>query len=327
MRLPRRHLLAGLSAGLGLPVHVALAQRAGAWPDRPVRIIVPFPPGGSNDTVARILQPRLQELLGKPVVVDNRGGASGSVGAAEAARAAPDGYTWVLVNDTLAANDTLMSLPYKATESFSYATVVGTCPYALVTQAGSPYRSFNDVVAAAKATPNSLNYATTGAGSLAHIATVLLQQQREFSLVHVPYRGGGPALQDVLAGHVPLFMSNIVILLQHLRAGTLRALGVTSPAPSRFLDGVATFASQGFSNFNALTYWALVGPAGIPEPIVTTMHATIARVLQEPQIRQRMEEQGADILASSPAETAAFIRGEAAKWGAVIRDNNIRAET
>ncbi|MBK1661614.1 tripartite tricarboxylate transporter substrate binding protein [Paracraurococcus ruber] len=297
----------------------------GRWPA--VRIIVPFPPGGSNDTVARILQPRLQEILGRPIVVDNRGGASGSVGANEAQRSPPDGYTWILVNDTLAANDTLLSLPYKATENFSYATVVGTCPYAFVTQPGAPWRSFADVVTAARAAPGSLNYATTGAGSLAHIATVLLAQQRDIRLTHVPYRGGGPALQDVLAGHVPLFMSNIVILLQHLRAGTLRALGVTTAEPSRFLAGVPTFAEQGFPGFSALTYWALLGPGGIPEPIVAAMQQAVALTLQDPNVKARMEEQGADIRASSPADTAAFIRAEAARWGAVIRDNNIKVET
>jgi tripartite-type tricarboxylate transporter receptor subunit TctC len=319
----RRTLLALAGGTLAAPG----VRAQGAWPDRPVRFVIPFPPGGSNDTVARILQPRLQEILGRPIVIDNRGGASGSVGAGEAARAAPDGYTWALVNDTLAANDTLMQLPYKAVESFSYATVVGTCPYAFVCRADAPFRSFADVVAAAKRAPDTLNYATTGSGSLAHIATVLLSQRAEMRLVHVPYRGGGPALQDVLAGHVPLFMSNIVILLPHLRAGTLRALGVSSAQPSRFMPGTPTFVQLGFPGFEALTYWALVGPAGIPQPIVDRMQDAIARTLQDATVRARMDEQGADILASTPAQTAAFIRAEAAKWGQVIRDANIRAES
>ena len=220
--LHRRHL-ATLAAGALSAPRIAGAQ--GTWPDRPIRIIVPYPPGGSNDTVARILQPKLQEILGKPIVIENRGGASGSVGAGEAARAAPDGATWLLANDTIATNDTLMQLPYRTMQDFSFCTVVGTCPYALLAHPGTPYRSLAEVQAAAKAAPATLNYATTGVGSLAHVSATLLQQRGDFRLVHVPYRGGGPALQDALAGHVPLFMSNIVIVMPHVRSGGLRALG------------------------------------------------------------------------------------------------------
>lgn len=316
----RRHLPL-----LATPLLLPGAARAQAFPERPIRVIVPFPPGGSNDIVARVLQPRLQEALGRPVVVDNRGGASGSVGAGEAARAAPDGGTWVLVNDTLANNDTLMQLPYRL-DAFSFATVVGTCPYGFVTQRGAPFADFAAVAAQAKLRPDTLQYATTGTGSLAHIATTLLAREGGFRLTHVPYRGGGPALQDVLAGHVPLFMSNIVIIMQHLRAGTLRALGVTSPEPSRFLPGVPTFRQLGFPGFDALTWWAMIGPAGIPAPLVERMHQAVAAATQDAAVKARMEELGADILASPPAEAAAFIRGEAARWGRVIREANIQAD-
>lgn len=316
---------AALAAPIILPAGV-LAQGA-AFPDRPIRIIVPFPPGGSNDVVARVLQPRLQEALGRPVVVDNRGGASGSVGAGEAARAAPDGSTWVLVNDTLAGNETLMSLPYRVPDGFSFATLVGTCPYAFVTQANAPFRDWAAVVREARERPGTLNYATTGSGSLAHVATVLLTARGGFGLTHVPYRGGGPALQDVLAGHVPLFMTNIVIVLNHLRQGTLRALGVTSPEPSRFLPGVPTFRQLGFDGFDALTYWAMVGPAGIPEPLLARMHDAVRRATQDPTVKSRMEELGAEVVAAPPAETRDFIAAETQRWGRVIRDNQIRPES
>jgi tripartite-type tricarboxylate transporter receptor subunit TctC len=323
--MERRTLLtASLAAGLAAP-RLALSQ--GAWPDRPIRIIIPFPPGGSNDTVARILQPRMQEILGRPIVVENRAGASGSVGNGEAARAAPDGHTWLLANDTLATNDSLMQLPYKALENFSYCTLVGTCPYALVTHPSTPFQNFGQLVEAAKARPKTLNYATTGVGSGAHIATVLLQQRGGFELEHVPYRGGGPALQDALAGHVPLFMSNIVIILQHIREGRLRPLGVTQKTESRYLPGVVPFARQGFPDFEALTYWVLVGPARIPAPIVQRMRDAVAQALQDANVQARMADQGADIVASSPADTEAFVRSEVEKWGAVIRDNGIRADS
>lgn len=322
--MERRTLLTATAAGLAAP-HLALAQ--GAWPDRPIRIIVPYPPGGSNDTVARILQPRMTEMLGRPVIVENRAGASGSVGSSETARAAPDGYTWLLANDTLATNETLMQLPYRVMEAFSVCTVVGTCPYALVTHPSTPFQTFAQMVEAAKARPATLNYATTGVGSGAHIATVLLQQRGSFRLEHVPYRGGGPALQDSLAGHVPLFMSNIVIILSHIRAGALRPLGLTQKTPSRYLPGVTPFTELGFPDFEALTYWILVGPAGIPAPIVTRMRDVVARALQDATVQARMAEQGADIVASTPADATAFLRAEIEKWGAVIRDNNIRADS
>jgi tripartite-type tricarboxylate transporter receptor subunit TctC len=328
--MERRTLLAvpfaATLGGLAAP-HVATAQGVGSWPERPIRMLIPYPPGGSNDTVARILQPKLTEILGRPVVVENRAGASGSVGAGEAARAAPDGYTWLLANDTLATNDTLMQLPYRALEGFSFCTLVGTCPYALVTHPQQPFQNFQQMVAAAKARPQSLNYATTGVGSGAHIATVLLQQRGEFQLEHVPYRGGGPALQDALAGHVPLFMSNIVIILPHIRAGALRPLGITQKTRSRYLPDVVPFVDQGFPDFEALTYWVLVGPARIPAPIVARMQQAVAQALQDATVQARMADQGADIVAADPARTEAFIREEVAKWGRVIRDNNIRAES
>ena len=322
--MERRILFGAALAGLAAP---GIARAQGTWPERPIRIIVPFPPGGSNDTVARILQPRLTEILGRPIVVENRAGASGSVGNGEAARAAPDGYTWLLANDTLATNETLMQLPYRVMESFSFATVVGTCPYALVTHPSTPFQNFQQMAAAAKARPSTLNYATTGVGSGAHIATVLLQQRGGFQLEHVPYRGGGPALQDALAGHVPLFMSNIVIILNHIRAGGLRPLGITQKTESRFLPGVVPFAQQGFADFEALTYWLLVGPARIAAPIVARMQQVVALALQDANVQARMNDQGADIVAASPAQTEAFVLAEIEKWGAVIRDNNIRAES
>ena len=329
----RRPLLVATAAGLAAP-GVLRAQggstqsgsNQSGWPNRPVRIVVPYPPGGSNDVVARLLQPKLGEALGQPVIVENRGGASGSVGGGEVARAAPDGNTWLLANDTLATNDTLMSLPYRATEAFSPCTVVGTCPYALLAHPSTPYRTLADAVSAAKAAPETLNYATTGNGSLAHISTVLLQQRGEFRLVHVPYRGGGPALQDALAGHVPLFMSNIVIVIPHVRGGALRALGVSAASPSPYLPGVAPFAQLGFPGFEALTYWMLLGPAGVPDEIVARMHRTVAAVANDPAVRPKLEEQGVTLTTTPPAAAAAFLRREVENWGRVIRDNAIRAD-
>ena len=327
MVIARRSLLAATTGGLAIP-YLARAQgsSAGGWPNRPIRLIVPWPPGGSTDTVARIYQARLGEVLGQPVVIENRGGASGSIGSSEAARAAPDGYTWMLAYDNEATNQTVMRLPYKLSEAFAPVTLVATGPLALVAHQSTPWRSFAEVVQAAKTAPDSLNYATSGVGGLAHVSTVRLQNQGDFRMVHVPYRGGGPALQDAIAGHVPLFMSNVVIISQHIRSGLLRPLGVTTKEETRHVPGVKPFAQQGFTDFEAPTWWAMLGRAGTPEPILRRMYDSMMRVLGEEEVRRKIEEQGADVIASSPDECSRFLGREVQRWGEVIRANNIRAD-
>lgn len=322
--MKRRHLLASMPAGLLLP---AVARAQAAWPDRPVRLIVPFPPGGSTDTIARIIQPQMSELLGRPLVIENRGGASGAVGAIEAARAAADGYTWLLAYDNEATNQTVMRLPYRALEAFAPVSLVATGPLCMVAHQSTPYRSFADVVTAAKAAPETIPFATSGVGGLAHVSTTLLQQQGGFKLVHVPYRGGGPAVQDAIAGQVPLFMSNVVIISQHIRAGTLRPLGVTTKGETRHVPGVRSFAQQGFGDFEAPTWWAFLGRAGTPEPILARMQEILAKVLANPAVKAKIEEQGADLVASDPAECRRFLTAEIEKWGGVIRANNIRIDS
>ncbi len=326
--MQRRTLFALTAGGLAAP-HLLRAQgsQAGAWPERPVRLVIPFPPGGSTDTIARIFQPKLSEALGRPVVIDNRGGASGSIGAIEAARAAPDGYTWLLAYDNEATNQTVMRLPYQAMEAFAPVSLVATGPLAMVAHQGTPYQTFQDVVDAAKWAPDSIGFATSGVGGLAHVSTTLLQQRGGFSLTHVPYRGGGPAVQDAVAGNVPLFMSNVVIISQHMRAGTLRPLGVTTKGETRHVPGVWSFAQQGFGDFEAPTWWAFLGRAGTPEPILRRMQEALATALADPQVRSRIEEQGADVVASAPAECGRFLTREIEKWGQVIRENRISVDS
>jgi tripartite-type tricarboxylate transporter receptor subunit TctC len=328
--MQRRSLLAlSAAAGLAAP-SLPRAQGdggAGGWPERPVKVIVPFPPGGSTDTIARIVQPRLSGLLGRPVVIDNRGGASGSVGAIEAARAAPDGYTWFLAYDNEATNQTVMRLPYRTLEAFAPVSLVATGPLCMVAHQSTPYRAFQEVVDAARRAPETIPFATSGVGGLAHVSTTLLQQQGGFRLVHVPYRGGGPAVQDAVAGQVPLFMSNVVIISQHIRAGTLRPLGVTTRGETRHVPGVRSFAQQGFGDFEAPTWWAFFGRAGTPEPILRRMDEAMGQVLADPAVRSRIEEQGADVVASSAADCGRFIAAEVEKWGRVIRENGIQADS
>jgi tripartite-type tricarboxylate transporter receptor subunit TctC len=320
-----RRLLLGLAAaGLAAP---GILRAQSAWPERPIRLIVPWPPGGSTDTIARLLQPKLSEALGKPVIIENRGGASGSIGAIEAARAAADGYTWILVYDNEATNQTVMRVPYRTLEAFAPVSLVATGPLAMVAHKDTPYRTFQDVVDAAKRDPDSVNYATSGVGGLAHVSTTLLQDRGGFKMVHVPYRGGGPAVQDAVAGHVPLFMSNVVIISQHIRAGTLRPLGVTTKGETRHVPGVKSFSQQGFSDFEAPTWWAFLGRAGTPEPILRQMQQALAQTLADPDVRARIEEQGCDVAATSPEECGRFLGNEIERWGKVIRDNNIRVDS
>ncbi|MBS7812881.1 tripartite tricarboxylate transporter substrate binding protein [Roseococcus sp. XZZS9] len=312
---------------LAAPSYLRGQSLGAGFPDRPIRLIVPWAPGGSVDTIARIYQPRLAEVLGRPVIIDNRGGASGATGAIEASRAPDDGSTWVFVYDTQATNETVMRLPFRTMEAFVPVCHVASGPLAMVAHQSTPYRDFQEVVAAAKAAPETLNYATSGVGGLAHVATTLLQQEGGFRMVHVPYRGGGPAVQDVVAGHVKLFMTNVVIVSQHFRSGVLRPLGVSTRTESRHVPNTRSFAQQGFGSFEAPTWWALLGRAGTPDTLVRQMNEAMVKVLNEPAVKSRIEEQGCDVVGSTPEECRRFMEAEITKWGRVITDNNIRVDS
>ncbi|CAA9279635.1 MAG: BUG/TctC family periplasmic protein [uncultured Acetobacteraceae bacterium] len=316
----RRDFLALTAVGLATP---SVLRAQGAWPDRPLRLIVPWPAGGGTDIIARLFVPKLSEVLGKPVVIENRGGASGSIGAIEAARAAPDGYTWMLAFDPEASNQTIMRLPYRLMEAFAPISLVATAPLTLVAGQNAPWRTLPELVESAKRSPHPIGYATAGIGTLAHISTTLLQQTGGFKLMHVPYRGGGPATQAALAGEVPLFVTPIPPANQHIRAGMLRPLAVTTENESRHVPGVKSFAQQGFAGFEAPTWWALLGRAGTPEPILRRMSEAMTATLAAPEVRGRIEEQGADVVASGPEQCRRFLNAEVEKWGRVILDNNI----
>jgi len=325
----RRSLLAA-PAILALPA-IARAQPAASpaqgWPDRPVRVIVPWAPGGSTDAMARLLQQRLSERLGQPIVIENRGGASGSIGAAQAALAAPDGYTWLLAFDTQGVNPGLMRLPFDTIGDFAPVTLIARGPMFLVTQKDKPFRTIQDWLAAARKDPEKITYATSGSGTLAHLAMTLLATQGNFKVTHVPYRGGGPATTAMLGGEIDSYMTNAVVVMPHIRAGNLRALAVTSAERWPGLPEIPTFGEIGLSGAESYTWWAWFGRAGTPAPILDRMGEVLRATLREPAISARIEELGANVVASSPAELAAFLKSEIDKWGAVIRENNIRAES
>jgi len=319
--MQRRALTLGLLAAPSL----SLAQEA--WPSRPVRLIVGWPPGGSVDIVARLLQPRLQALLGQAVVVENRPGATGTVGAAEAARAAPDGLSWLIAQDSQVITPAIMNLPYDARRDFASVMLIGRGPLLVTSHPTNPWNSFSELMAAARARPpGSIAYATAGVGTMMHVAMVQLCNLAGVELTHVPYRGGAPALADALAGQVPLFVTNAPVGGPHVRSGALKGLGVTTATAWRDLPGVPSFQEQGITGFEAPTWWGVFSPAGVPAPLRERMSATLAQILAEPETRTRIEAQGMDVLAVAGDGFASFVMTEAERWARVVRANNIRVE-
>lgn len=312
-------------AALGLSVF-ALCAGAQDWPSRPVRLIAPFPPGGSVDQVARLLANYLTPQLGQQVVVDNRGGAAGSIGTTFAAKSAPDGYTFLVVFDTHGVNPSLIpGIGYDSQRDLAPVMLISRSSMVVTTHASQPYRTFFDVVKAAKAKPDALGYGTIGAGSLGHLAMALLQTDGDFRLTHVPYKGGGPLMQDAIAGHVPLAIGTTFLLSPHINTKAIRPVAVTGTVRVPQFPDVPTLAEQGFKGFEAYAWWGLLAPIKTPQPILDRVHAELVKVLKTPAASERLTAQGMDIVASSPGEFAKFLNGEIERWGKVVRDNKIKA--
>ncbi len=303
----------------------AIAQ---SWPTKPVTFVVPFPPGGSVDPLARLIGAKLSDALGQQFVVDNKPGAAGSIGAGAVAKAAPDGYTWLFVFDTHAVNPALIpSLPFDTKKDLAPVTLVGTAPMAIATAPDKPYKSFDDVIKASKAKPKSVSYGTVGSGSLGHLTMTLVGQAAGIDIVHVPYRGGGPMVQDAIGGHTELAIGSVAVISPHVRSGKLRAVAVTGDKRTHVLPDVATLAEGGFPGFSALAWWGIFAPAGTPQPILDKFHAEVMKVLQLPDVRETLTQKlGMDIAASTPQELGAFLDKEMARWGEVVRKNGIKTD-
>jgi tripartite-type tricarboxylate transporter receptor subunit TctC len=312
-------------AGAALP----FAARAQGWPSGIVRIIVPFPPGGSVDAIARMVQPGLQQRLGATVIVENRPGSSGSIGAAAVAKAAPDGNTWLFVFDTHAVNPALIpNLPYDSQKDLDPVLLIGTAPNVLATHPSRPYRTLADVVEAAKAKPRAITFASVGAGSLGHLTVVLLSKRAGVELVHVPYRGGGPAINDAIAGHVDLIVASTALLNPHLQAGTLRGLVQTGLKRQPSLSDLPTADESGFSGFQSLAWWGVYGPAGTPKSIAERFQAELTAVLKDERVaKQLTETQQITPTLGGPEELRKFFDEQARTWGAVVRENGIKSDT
>jgi tripartite-type tricarboxylate transporter receptor subunit TctC len=306
----------------------ALAAQAQAWPTKPVRFIVPFPPGGSVDPLARVLGARLADSLGQQFIVENKPGASGSIGTAFVAKSAPDGYTYVFVFDTHAVNQSLIpNLPYDTLTDLAPVMLVGTAPMAIVTSPGKPYQTFGDVMHEAKAKPEAITIGSVGNGSMGHLAMIVVQQQGGFRITHVPYKGGGPMMADVMGKQVELGIASVAALSANVRAGKLRALAVTGEKRSGVMPDVPTLAEQGLSGFSAYAWWAILAPAGTPRPIIDKFHSELVKVLGQPDLRKQLTETlGMDLQVSSPEGLQKFVVGEVERWGKVVKANNVRAD-
>jgi tripartite-type tricarboxylate transporter receptor subunit TctC len=316
-----------IALALLLALSFNLVQGQEAWPTRPIRFILPFPPGGGTDILGRLIAERLSANLGQPVVTENRGGAGGNVGAEAAARSASDGYTIVLVAPSLAISPTLYSkLNYDPVKDFAPISLVATVPNVMITQASLPVQSLQDFIAFARSKPGALNFGSGGAGTSNHLAGELFNIVTGVKLVHVPYKGVNLAMQDVLAGNVHLVFIGIPAAAPHIKAGRLRALAAVAPQRSSALPEVPTVAEAGLRDFEVTTWYGVLAPAGTPRPVVARLNSELVKIMHSPELKERLAATGTEPLTSTPEEFAAYIKREIAKWGEVIRKAGVKAD-
>jgi tripartite-type tricarboxylate transporter receptor subunit TctC len=320
-------------SGWGVALLATMVAWAGpapaqSFPERPVRFVVPFPPGGTVDPLARLIGSKLSAALGQQFIVDNRTGGSGTIGTAVAAKANPDGYTYVFVFDTHAVNPSLIpNLPFDTLKDLAPVMLVGRAPYGVVTQPAKPYRSMADIAKLAKAKPDSVTYGTVGAGSLGHLALTLASQAGGFRLVHVPYKGGGPMTVAVLGGQIDMGIGSTALITPFVNDGRMRALATTGDARASTLPSVPTLIEEGYKGVTAYAWWGIFTTAKTPPAILKKFHGEVVKVLNQPDVRRHLGEQlGMELVVSSPAELQKWTENEVARWGKVIRDNKIKAE-
>ena len=310
-------LVLAVACGLGF---------AQSYPVKPVRLIIPFPPGGSNDVVGRSIGMQLGERLGQSVVIDNRGGAGSIIGTNEAAKAAPDGYTLLLISTAFPTSIAFNRLPRDAMKSFVPVAMLGSGPALLVVPASSAANSVTDLLNLLKQKPGELNAAAAGIGSFQHMATELFRLQSKTNFVIVQYKGGGPALTDVIAGQVQMNLGSLVQMIPHVRSGKLKALGVSSAKRVAALPDVPTIAEAGVPGFEVSNWWGILAPAGTPEPALDRLYKEIAAILDSPETRKRFELEGAEVVRLKPQEFATFVTQETEKWARVVKEAGIKPE-
>ena len=311
---------------LALLLLVAGAACAQPYPSKPLRLIIPFPPGGSNDVIGRVIGARLGERLGQTVLVDNRGGAGGTIGINAAAKSAADGYSLLLISVGYPLSIALGWMPPESLQWFVPVASLGTGPSLLVVPAALPARTLQELIALARSKPGALNAGSAGAGSFQHLATELFRLQAGIDIVIIQYKGGGPALTDVIAGQVQMNVGSVVQNLPHVRSGKLRALGVGGANRLPVLPEVPTFAEAGVQGAEANNWWGIVAPAGTPAPVLARLRQEIDAILEAADTRRRFELEGSVVMRMSPAGFGDLIEAETAKWTRVVKDAKIKAE-
>lgn len=318
----------GITRRLAIAACVFAASVAAhaAYPERPITIVVPYAPGGAADAVARVVAARMGAKLGTSVIVDNKAGASGTIGAAYVAKAAPDGYTVLYDATPYSINPHLFpKLPYAA-DALQPLSLVLLAPNALIVKADSPFKSINDLVAKAKAQPGKINFASGGSGTVQRLAAELLRQRLQLDMVHVPYKSGGPAISDVMGGQVDFMFGTVAATYPLITSGKLRALAVSSPQRSPRLPDVPTVAETVIPGYEAFEWNGMLLPARTPKDIADKLQHAVVEVLKEEEVQQRLKDLGAQPVGSTPAEFAAFLKKEDAKWGEVVRKGDIKAD-
>ena len=306
----------------------ALPAMAQDWPSKPVKFVVPFPPGGSVDPLARLLGAKLGDALKQQFIVENRPGAGGSIGTAFVAKSPADGYTILFVFDSHAVNQALISkLPYDTARDFAPVMLVGTAPYAIATAAAKPWKSFTEVVSASKAKPESVSIGSIGNGTIGHLVLVQAQQAGGFRITHAPFAGGGPMSQNILGGQIDMGIGSVALLSPQVRSGKMRAIATTGEKRAPAMPDVPTLVEQGFPGLTAHAWWGLYAPAGTPKPIIDRLHAELVKVLGLADVRKTLAEGlGMDLVVSGPEELQKWTLDQLALWGRIVKDNGIKTD-
>jgi tripartite-type tricarboxylate transporter receptor subunit TctC len=308
-------------------VSIAGLAQAQSWPTKPIKFIVPYPPGGGTDVIARIVQEPLAKELGQQVIIDNRGGAGGSIGSALAAQSPSDGYTVLFTLSSHTINPAIYTkLPFDTEKDFSSVVTVASLPQILVANPNFPAKTVKEVIEMAKAKPGSISYASVGNGSPGHLAGAMMASDAGVDMTHIPYRGGGPAVTDVMAGQVPLLWVSIPAAAQFVKAGKLRALAVSTVKRSAVFPDVPTMVESGFKGFEVDSWYAMFVPAKTPQAIIDRINKAAVNVLAQPEVKEKLLGQGAEAVGDSPAQLSGVVKKEIAKWKQVVKSANIKVD-
>ncbi|OUL98857.1 Bug family tripartite tricarboxylate transporter substrate binding protein [Variovorax sp. JS1663] len=326
--MPLSHFAISRRAALVAISLASCGAFAQTYPSRPIKLIVPFPAGGGTDIIAREVANKVATQQGWTLVVDNKPGSGGNLGVDAAAKAAPDGYTIVLgQTSNLAINPTLYTkLPYNPQKDLAPVGLVASSPLVLVVAADSPYKTLADVIAAGKARPEAINYASSGSGTVAHLAVEQFQKVAGVKFTHVPYKGAAQGVTDLIGGQIQLYMSSIPTLIGHIRNGKMRAIAVTSDKRVNDLPTVPTIAESGYKGFEAVTWFGIAGPAAMPKDAVVKLNSAFNKALQDAEVKKKLEGQGADVLGGTPEQFGKLIQDDIVRWGKVVKDSGAKVD-